>query len=232
MLDIFNENNWKRPIYFSPGSFGSDDYIWMKEYLQLDGMVYKLVPVKTKMKEGNSYDMGYIDTDKAFNIVNKWTWGNSSSPNIYHDPETRKNALSYRNNLSRLMTALIEEKKFDKAEKVIQIAMKNMPIDYFEYYTTVEPFAEGYYKIGKKEEARKILNQLIKKYQEKITFFSSQSEKQKAFYVNEINRELRLYYLLLLLAEDNNDTEYYNTEIVKFKNYNKMMGDYGVNLDE
>lgn len=232
MLDIFNENNWKRPIYFSPGSFGADDYIWMKEYLQLDGMVYKLVPVKTKMKEGNSYDMGYIDTDKAFNIVNKWTWGNSSSPNIYHDPETRKNALSYRNNLSRLMTALIEEKKFDKAEKVIQIAMKNMPIDYFEYYTTVEPFAEGYYKIGKKEEARKILNQLIKKYQEKLTFFNSQSEKQKAFYVNEINRELRLYYLLLLLAEDNNDTEYYNTEIVKFKNYNKMMGDYGVNLDE
>ena len=225
MLDIFNENNWKRPIYFSPGSFGADDYIWMKDYLQLDGMVYKLVPVKTKIDESNKYDMGYIDTDKAYNIVTKWTWGNSSSPNIYHDPETRKNALSYRNNLSRLMKALIDEKKFDKAEKVIQIAMKNLPIEYFEYYTTVEPFAEGYYKIGKKEEARKILNQLIKKYQEKITFFSSQSEKQKAFYVNEINREIRLYYLLLLLAEDNNDTEFYNTQIVKFKNYNKMMGD-------
>lgn len=232
MLDIFNENNWKRPIYFSPGSFGADDYIWMKDYLQLDGMVYKLVPVKTKIGESNKYDMGYIDTDKAYNIVTKWTWGNSSSPNIYHDPETRKNALSYRNNLSRLMKALIDEKKFDKAEKVIQIAMKNLPIEYFEYYTTVEPFAEGYYKIGKKEEARKILNQLIKKYQEKITFFSSQSEKQKAFYVNEINREIRLYYLLLLLAEDNNDTEFYNTQIVKFKNYNKMMGDYGVNLEK
>lgn len=232
MLDIFNENNWKRPIYFSPGSFGADDYIWMKEYLQLDGMVYKLVPIKTKLQEGNSYDMGYIDTDKMYNIVNQWTWGNAGSDKIYHDPETRKNALSYRNNISRLMTALIEEKKFDKAEKVIQIAMKNMPIEYFEYYTTVEPFAEGYYKIGKKEEARKILNQLIKKYQEKITFFNSQSEKQKAFYANEINREIRLYYLLLMLAEENNDKEFYNSEIIKFKNYNKMMGDYGVNPDQ
>lgn len=231
MLDIFNENNWKRPIYFSPGSFGSDDYIWMKEYLQLDGMVYKLVPVRTKLQEGNSYDMGYIDTDKMYNIINKWTWGNAGSDKIYHDPETRKNALSYRNNLSRLMTALIEENKFDKAEKVIQIAMKNMPIDYFEFYTTVNPFAEGYYKIGKKEEARKILNQLMKKHQEKITFFNSQSEKQKAFYAREINDEIKRYYMLLLIAEENNDVEYHSQQIVKFRNYNKMMGDYGINID-
>ncbi|WP_396165275.1 protein O-mannosyl-transferase family [Flavobacterium sp.] len=226
MLDIFNANNWKRPIYFSPGSFGADDYIWMKEFLQLDGMVYKLVPVRTKLKEGNSYDMGYIDTEKTFKIINQWTWGNAGSDKIYHDPETRKNALSYRNNLSRLMTALIEEKKFDKAEKVIEIAMKNMPIDYFEYYTTVEPFAEGYYKIGKKEEARKILNQLIKKYQEKITFFHSQSEKQKAFYRMEIYREIEIYRSLLLLAQENGDVEFYNLQRVKFNNFNNMMGDY------
>jgi hypothetical protein len=226
MLDIFNENNWKRPIYFSPGSFGADDYIWMKEYLQLDGMVYKLVPVRTKLKEGNSYDMGYIDTEKTFKIINQWTWGNAGSDKIYHDPETRKNALSYRNNLSRLMTALIEEKKFDKAEKVIKIAMKNMPIDYFEYYTTVEPFAEGYYKIGKIEEARKILNQLIKKYQEKITFFHSQSEKQKAFYRMEIYREIEIYRSLLLLAQENGDLEFYNLQRVKFNNFNNMMGEY------
>ena len=226
MLDIFNENNWKRPIYFSPGSFGADDYIWMKEYLQLDGMVYKLVPIRTKLKEGNSYDMGYIDTEKTYKIINQWTWGNAGSDKIYHDPETRKNALSYRNNLSRLMEALIEEKKFDKAEKVIEIAMKNMPIDYFEYYTTVEPFAEGYYKIGKKDSARKILNQLIKKYQEKITFFHSQSEKQKAFYRMEIYREIEIYRSLLLLAQENGDVEFYNSQRVKFNNFNNMMGEY------
>ena len=46
MLDIVNQNNWKRPIYFTGGSFGEDDYLWMKDYLQLDGMCFKLVPVK------------------------------------------------------------------------------------------------------------------------------------------------------------------------------------------
>jgi hypothetical protein len=48
MLDFLANNNWKRPIYFTGGSFGDDDYLWMKDYLQLDGLVYKLVPVKQK----------------------------------------------------------------------------------------------------------------------------------------------------------------------------------------
>jgi hypothetical protein len=46
MLDIIAENNWERPIYFTGGSFGDDDYLWMKDYLQLEGLCYKLVLLK------------------------------------------------------------------------------------------------------------------------------------------------------------------------------------------
>ena len=103
MLDIIANNNWKRPVYFTGGSFGDDDYIWMKDFLELDGMVYKLVPVKTPIDEENSpMDMGQIDSDRMYNIIMKWDWGNSESPKIYHDPETRKNSISYRANLARL----------------------------------------------------------------------------------------------------------------------------------
>ena len=42
MLDIIAQNNWERPIYFSGGAFGDDDYIWMKDYLQLDGFATNL----------------------------------------------------------------------------------------------------------------------------------------------------------------------------------------------
>jgi hypothetical protein len=42
MLDIVANNNWKRPIFFSLAD--DEDYLWMKEYLQLDGMVYN--PIK------------------------------------------------------------------------------------------------------------------------------------------------------------------------------------------
>ena len=36
MLDIVANNNWERPIYFSGGAFSDEDYIWMKDFLQLD----------------------------------------------------------------------------------------------------------------------------------------------------------------------------------------------------
>lgn len=55
MLDIIAQNNWERPIYFSGGAFGNDDYIWMKDYLQLDGFAYKLVPIKTPVDKKKSF---------------------------------------------------------------------------------------------------------------------------------------------------------------------------------
>ncbi|MEO0902022.1 MAG: hypothetical protein AAFY00_08340, partial [Bacteroidota bacterium] len=67
MLDLIANNDWKRPIYFSGGSFDSAEYIWMKDYLQLDGLIYKLVPIRTKNR--NSFEMGRIDSDLTYNII-------------------------------------------------------------------------------------------------------------------------------------------------------------------
>ena len=91
MLDILSNNDWKRPIYFTGGSYDESEYIWMKEYLQLDGLVYKLVPIKTPLSKNNPYLLGRIDSELMYGIVKQWSWGNSNDENIYHDPETRKN---------------------------------------------------------------------------------------------------------------------------------------------
>ncbi|HLO74066.1 MAG TPA: DUF2723 domain-containing protein [Flavobacterium sp.] len=222
MLDIVNQNNWKRPIYFTGGSFGEDDYIWMKDYLQLDGMCFKLVPIKTPVEEPNPMKMGCIDSEKMYNIVMKWDWGNSGNPKIYHDPETRKNSITYRTNLARLMETLINEGKNDKAEKIIDLAMTKMPVEYFEYYSMVDPFAMGYYEVGKKEKARLILSQLVKKYQENLTFYSGYTLTEQYFYASDIVTDIEQYRGLLEIAKNANDSGFYNKEKVKFNNYNKM----------
>ena len=49
MMDIVSNNDWKRPIYFTGGAFSDEDYIWMKDYLQLDGMCYKLIPIRLSL---------------------------------------------------------------------------------------------------------------------------------------------------------------------------------------
>ncbi|MXN91258.1 DUF2723 domain-containing protein [Flavobacterium sp. Sd200] len=228
MLDMFYNNNWKRPIYFTGGSFGDDDYLWMKDYLQLDGLVYKLVPFKTPIpEEGSPLDMGHIDTEKMYNIVMSWDWGNSESPNIYHDPETRKNSITYRTNLARLVEALINEGKNDKAKKVVDLAMAKMPIDYFGYYTLLEPFASAYYELGEKDKARQLLAQLIKKYQQELTYFKSLSVSGQNNTKIDIVTNIERYRSLLLIMKDHNDTDAYNKARTEFNAYNQKFKHYG-----
>jgi hypothetical protein len=172
MLDILANNNWERPIYFTGGSYEESEYIWMKDYLQLDGLVYKLVPIKTSI-ENNPYEMGRIDSDLMYDIVKKWSWGNSESDKIYHDPETRKNSISFRSNLSRLSEVLINEGKYDKAEEIIDLAFSKMPIDYYGYYSLWTPFVQAYYNINQDNKAREAAKKLSFKYADKLNYFAS-----------------------------------------------------------
>ncbi len=219
MLDILANNNWKRPIYFTGGSFGDDDYLWMKDYLQLDGLVYKLVPLRTPVDKENPYDMGQIDSDKMYDLVTKWTWGNGDLTTIYHDPETRKNSISYRTNMARLMEQLINEGKIDKAKKVMDIALTKMPMDYYGYYTMVEPFASGYYEIGEKQKARELLERLMTKYKQSLTYYSGIQPSIQNGIISDIITDIERYRSLLKVMQDHNDTEFYNKNKVVFNTF-------------
>ncbi len=227
MLDILNNNNWKRPIYFTGGSFADEDFLWMKEYLQQDGLVYKLVPVKTKIDEENPMDMGQIDSDKMYKLVQKWQFGNGEKTTIYHDPETRKNSISSRGSLSRLMYQLIKEGKTDKAKKIIDMAIEKFPIQYYGYYTTVEPFADGYYKVGEHVKARKILDILMEKYKENLVHYNTMSASDKLFSRMDIATDLERYRSLLHVMKKNKDMGYYQKNRATFNTINNSLGSFG-----
>jgi hypothetical protein len=223
MLDLIANNNWKRPIYFSGGSSDSEDYLWLKDYLQLEGMVYKLVPIKTALaKDASPLEMGQLDTDNMYAKVMKWDWGNGESPNIYHDPETRRNSITYRANLSRLMLQLIAEGKKDKAKNIIELAMTKMPVEYFGYYSLVEPFADGYYKVGETKKAQQLLNQLVKKYQENLNYYGGLKSSEQSSIAIPIITDIERYRSLLTVMKTNGDLAFYNKNKVSFNTYIKM----------
>ena len=219
MLDIISNNNWKRPIYFTGGAFSDEDYIWMKDYLQLDGMCYKLVPIKTKIDPQNPYEMGRIDSEKMIDIVKKWSWGNPHEKNIYLDEESRKNSITYRGNISRLIKKLIIEDKKEKALELLDLTMKKMPIEEYGYYTLLEPFIDSYYLLEKNKKARKIFALISSKYQEKLFYFSGLSENNKILYSELIYTDIERYRSLVETILPHESKEYYDDVLNEFNSY-------------
>lgn len=231
MLDIVANNDWKRPIYFSGGAFGDEDYIWMKDYLQLDGMCYKLVPIKTPVDRANPFDMGRVDSDLMYNIVKKWDWGNSSDPNLYHDPETRKNSITYRGNLARLVEQFINEEEPKKAEEIADIAMDNMPVDYYNYYTLLEPYISAYYEVGAKDKARELFKQVSKKYQENLTYYADQDEITQYQKADDILTDIQRYKAILDVVNQYDKGDFADKESESFSNYLDLF-DFGKSKKE
>jgi hypothetical protein len=190
----------------------------MKDYLQLDGMCYKLVPIRTPVDRANPFDMGRVDSELMYSKVKDWDWGNSGSPDIYHDPETRKNAITYRGNLARLMEQLINEDKLDKAEEIADIAMTNMPVDYFGYYTLLEPFVSGYYEVNAQDKARQLFKNVAKKYQENLTYYSGLKVENQERLFEDIYTDIERYRALLSVLH-RHDEEFYETESDIFYNH-------------
>lgn len=210
MLDIIANNDWKRPIYFTGGSLDPQEYIWMKDYLQLDGLVYKLVPIRTPIQK-NSAEMGRIDSELMYDIVTKWKWGNMGSSTIYHDVETRRNSIIFRGNLARLAQQLIEEKKTDKAKNILDLAMKNMPVEHYGYYFALDPYVTGYYQIGEAEKARELALKVIKKYQEELNYYVNLSANELFKQYANVDYTIRRYMGLLVDIEEY-DKNFYNTQ--------------------
>lgn len=231
MLDIIANNNWERPIYFSGGSFGDDDYIWMKDYLQLEGTTYKLVPIRTPVDPRNPFDMGRIDSEKMYDIVMNWDWGNSGSPDIYHDTETRRNGITYRSNLARLAEALMNEGENEKAEKILDLAMEKMPVKYYEYYSLLEPFILGYYELGKTEKAREVYEETRQMYEEHLMYFSGLNYERQRNLVSEIITDMERFRGIVQLTLRYDQEEYAQKEIENFNNYIRMF-EYFYSEDE
>ncbi len=226
MLDLLANNDWERPIYFTGGSFGDDDYLWMKDYLQLTGLTYKLVPIRTPLDKNNPFDMGRINTDQLYENVMKWDWGNGDSPNIYHDPETRKNAITYRSTLARLFENLIKEDKKDKAKDIIELGVTKLPIEYYEYYTLVEPYVSGYYQVGEKEKARVLWQKLAQKYQEKLAYFASLDIERQYKSAEDIITQVERYRAVVDLLLINNDTEILKEKAAEFNSFLELFSNF------
>ncbi len=216
MIDILANFDWKRPIYFTGGAFADEEYIWLKDYLQLDGMAYKLVPIKTPMKIVNPdgtvtkkspFDMGRIDPEKMYNNIQKFNWRNINDGKIYLDEQTKKNSISLRNNLMRLSDAFAEEGDTIKALEVLDLSIEKMPIKDFGHFSLSVGYPEMYYLLGEPEKARKAADTLIQIFKEQLIWLAEFPKENSNLIFEEIDNNLLMYRNIIATQIDRFDTD-------------------------
>ncbi len=211
MLDILANNDWERPIYFTGGANADEEYIWLKDYLQLDGLSYKLVPIKTPIGDKSLFDMGRIDANKMYENIKKWDWGNIGDGKIYIDEQTKRNSISLRNSLFRLTETFAKKGDSIKAIEVLDFSLEKMPIKDFGHYSLSLGYPEFYYNFNEIEKARKTSKILISLFKEKLFWLSTFSDRYINLIFDEIDTNLYMYRSVVSDAEKTEtDKEYLN----------------------
>ncbi len=191
MLDILANFNWKQPIYFTGGSYDDAEYIWLKDYLQMDGLTYKLVPIKTAYAN-SPFSMGRINPDVMYKHVQKWNWG-SITDDIYLDPETRKNSVNFRNALVRLSEAFAKKGDTLKAIKVLDLSLEKMPPDKFYSIGMLLDYVTDYYNLKQPDKARALAEKLIDMSQQKLEYYNRFDDSFFLSYYDELENTLLVY---------------------------------------
>jgi hypothetical protein len=213
MLDILANNDWKRPIYFTGGANADEEYIWLKDYLQLDGLAFKLVPIKTPAKyidgsgrarEVSLFDIGRIDAEKMYANIKKLEWRNINSNKIYLDEQTKRNAISLRNSLMRLSDAFAKEGDTLKAVEVLDLSLEKLPIEKFDHYSLSLGYPEMYFKLGENEKAKQVTTTLTRLITEKLTWLSTFNKNDSDLVFDEIDTSLYMFKNLIDQVEQGN----------------------------
>ncbi len=146
ILDLLAHNNWKRPVYFAI-TVGNESYMNLEEYFQLEGLAYRLVPVKPKPSmDGQT---GRVKTDMMYNnLMNKFVWGGMDNPEVYLDENNLRMTMNFRNNFARLAEQLLIQGRRDSAIAVLDKCLKVMPDKTVPYNIFSLRIAEMYYKVG------------------------------------------------------------------------------------
>ncbi|MDR0970967.1 MAG: DUF2723 domain-containing protein [Bacteroidales bacterium] len=195
LLDILATNRFERPIYTMSPSYFTKLIPNINEYIQQEGVVYRIVPTKQR---------GEIITDKTYNLfVNKFSWGGINDPKTYlEDAVTMNNARHMRQNYMLLAEKLIDQNQKDKAIKTLDKALENFPSSkvYFDKYDI--RFAIQYIRAGEKKKGEEILNNIAQLYIDDINYYNLFKGDKAYSVVSTKNDALQFLAMIYSFAKD------------------------------
>jgi hypothetical protein len=217
-MDILAHDDWSRPIYFTTFA-GAEAYMGLEQYFQLEGLAYRLVPLKNTT--ANLGAEARVGTDVMYNnVVHKFRWGNMGS-GIYIDENARRMASQLRQNVGALAQALIDRNKKDSALKVLNVCVDSIPTETYPYDSPMVLIAYCYYELGNNNEANAITKKMFDEGESKLRYFNTLSTDPRNYYSYEGQQIIQTMQKLALLARTFGQQDIYNGFQTRLDNMQK-----------
>jgi len=192
VLDMIANNNWERPIYFAI-TIGREKYLNLQDYFQLEGLAYKLVPIKSP-EDKSGINMGQVNSKLMYaNVMEKFKWGNMERPDVYIDENNSRMMMNIRNTFNRLAETLVQEGQNDKATKVLDRCIELIPNKIVPYNYFSMMMAETYFKAGQAQKGKEIINTIMTDYKEQLDYYFQLNKPMR----NSVDEDIqRLLYFM------------------------------------
>ncbi len=173
MLEMIANTNWTRPLYVAI-TVGSENFMNLGDNFIQEGLVNRITPFYTKGGRNN------YDTEKSYDIMmNRFKWGGMSTKGLYIDETIMRMCYTHRREMAQLALRLLEEKKPQKALKVLEKVEKELPCYNIpvSYLSGSGYMAQAYAMLGQKAKARKLFDTLWKNSWQYIQYYLSLDER-------------------------------------------------------
>ncbi len=166
ILDMIVSNNWERPIYFS-STLAPSSYLNLKEFMQVEGLVYRLLPVKV-----SGATQGYLNTGITYtNMMKNMFWREMDNPKVYYDENYRRFPINARLNFYRLADELLQSGKKDQAREVALHSLKVLPdagVPYDEYTSNM---ISVLFRVGESRKAQEISQTMAGRVDQNLDYY-------------------------------------------------------------
>lgn len=204
VLDLLNNMDWNRPVYFAVTT-GGDAYMGLEPYFQLEGLAYRLTPIKHKKNENPNLDGG-VGTDIMYNnMMNKFQWGNMDNREIYMDENNRRMTTNLRLQFGHLAQQLIDEGKLDSAKAVLHKSLDVMP-EYnvpYEQPQIMWQVVNLLYDAGDKETGLQMTKRLIELNNQSLDYYHSLDPSRQVLIESDMTMRVQINDRLSVIAKQN-----------------------------
>jgi hypothetical protein len=193
ILDMIANNNWERPIYFST-TLSGEDYMNLREYMQLEGLAYRLLPAKIPGVRG-----GWINSSIMYdNMMTRFAFRNMDDSTIFYDENYLRFPANARNQYQALAGQLIAEGKIEKAREVLNYSLTAMPDRAIPYDYYIPSYISLLYKVGEDKKAEEITQTMSRRALEMLEYMdknrmsgNSRDYQMSLAYLDQIVNALR-----------------------------------------